>query len=104
MSGGTHHVLPIPEQNGGVPLVAAPLTNGNAPGIHNATVNGFTPGSDDFKLGDFCIDEDRPMKVVVIGAGFSGIIAGIRSVVCSYLFQVYADSSVDFPRKLRIWS
>ena len=31
-----------------------------------------------FKLGDFSIDEDRPMKVVVIGAGFSGINAAIR--------------------------
>ncbi|KAJ7597765.1 FAD/NAD-binding domain-containing protein [Mycena floridula] len=31
-----------------------------------------------FNLGDFCIDEPRPMKVVVIGAGYSGITAGIR--------------------------
>lgn len=30
------------------------------------------------KLGDFSIDEHRPIKVVCIGAGFSGIIAGIR--------------------------
>ncbi|EEB91499.1 hypothetical protein MPER_10131 [Moniliophthora perniciosa FA553] len=29
-------------------------------------------------LGDFCIDEPRPMKVVVIGTGYSGITAGIR--------------------------
>lgn len=30
--------------------------------------------ADAFKLGSaFCIDEPRPMKVVVIGAGFSGI-------------------------------
>lgn len=34
--------------------------------------------NDDFKLGTFSIDEYRPIKVVVIGAGFSGIIAGIR--------------------------
>ncbi|KAI0315332.1 FAD/NAD-binding domain-containing protein [Amylostereum chailletii] len=34
--------------------------------------------ADAYRLGDFCIDEDRPMKVVCIGAGFSGIIAGIR--------------------------
>lgn len=27
---------------------------------------------------DFSIDEYRPMKVVIIGAGFSGILAGIR--------------------------
>lgn len=30
------------------------------------------------KLGDFSIDEYRPIKVICIGAGFSGIIAGIR--------------------------
>ncbi len=29
-------------------------------------------------LGDFCIDEYRPVKVIVIGAGFSGITAGVR--------------------------
>ena len=29
-------------------------------------------------LGDFCIDEYDPIKVIVIGAGFSGITAGIR--------------------------
>ncbi|KAL5493003.1 hypothetical protein ACEPAI_4451 [Sanghuangporus weigelae] len=32
----------------------------------------------EFKLGCASIDEDRPFKVVVIGAGFSGILAGIR--------------------------
>ncbi|KAF9566936.1 FAD/NAD(P)-binding domain-containing protein [Agrocybe pediades] len=31
-----------------------------------------------FRLGEFCIDEARPMKVVIIGAGYSGIVAGIR--------------------------
>ncbi|RPD59865.1 FAD/NAD(P)-binding domain-containing protein [Lentinus tigrinus ALCF2SS1-6] len=30
------------------------------------------------KLGDFAVDEYRPIKVIVIGAGFSGILAGIR--------------------------
>lgn len=25
-----------------------------------------------FKLGNFCVDEPRPMKVIVIGAGYSG--------------------------------
>ncbi|EIW53862.1 FAD/NAD-P-binding domain-containing protein [Trametes versicolor FP-101664 SS1] len=29
-------------------------------------------------LGDFCIDEYKPVKVIVIGAGFSGITAGVR--------------------------
>ena len=33
-----------------------------------------------FDLGDFSIDEYDPVKVIVIGAGFSGIIAGIRCV------------------------
>lgn len=36
------------------------------------------PNGTPFKLGDFCIDEYRPLKVVVIGTGFSGILAGIR--------------------------
>lgn len=36
------------------------------------------PAETGFKLGDPSIDEDRPFKVVVIGAGFSGVIAGIR--------------------------
>ncbi|KAI0720658.1 FAD/NAD-binding domain-containing protein [Fomitopsis betulina] len=31
-----------------------------------------------FKLGDFSIDKHKPIKVVCIGAGYSGIIAGIR--------------------------
>ena len=33
-----------------------------------------------FTLGNFTIDEYRPIKVIVIGAGFSGILAGIRCV------------------------
>ena len=33
-----------------------------------------------FKLGDFAVDEYRPIRVIVIGAGFSGILAGIRYV------------------------
>ena len=33
-----------------------------------------------FKLSSACIDEDRPMRIVVIGAGFTGITAGIRYV------------------------
>ena len=42
-------------------------------GQHNAAGNPF-------KLGDFSIDEYEPIKVVCIGAGFSGITAGIRCV------------------------
>ncbi|THH07656.1 hypothetical protein EW145_g3232 [Phellinidium pouzarii] len=43
-------------------------------GLHE----GVESKTSDFKLGDACIDDDRPMKVVVIGTGFSGITAGIR--------------------------
>ncbi|KAL0951913.1 hypothetical protein HGRIS_008568 [Hohenbuehelia grisea] len=32
----------------------------------------------EFVAGEFSMDDPRPMKVVVIGAGYSGIIAGIR--------------------------
>ena len=35
-------------------------------------------GETKMKLGDFAIDEYRPMKVVCIGAGFTGILAAIR--------------------------
>jgi hypothetical protein len=38
-------------------------------------------GGRKFRLSDFAVDEYRPIKVVAIGAGFSGIIAGIRFVV-----------------------
>ncbi|KDQ31391.1 hypothetical protein PLEOSDRAFT_1036737 [Pleurotus ostreatus PC15] len=43
-------------------------------------VNGDTgkKTSSTFVSGKFSIDEPRPIKVVVIGAGYSGIIAGIR--------------------------
>lgn len=33
-----------------------------------------------FRLSTSSIDEGRPFKIVVIGAGYSGILAGIRSV------------------------
>ena len=89
VSGGTYHVQTAFEQNG-VPPVTASTTNGvpsNAPnGIHASTPNGTASSTGTgFKLGTFCIDEDRPMKVVVIGAGFSGIVAGIRCVAISRL-------------------
>lgn len=35
-------------------------------------------GVSGFKLSEACIDDVRPMKIAVIGAGFSGITAGIR--------------------------
>ena len=39
-----------------------------------------TPRANTFTLGDFAIDEYKPIKVVVIGGGFSGILAAIRFV------------------------
>ncbi|KZT07846.1 FAD/NAD(P)-binding domain-containing protein [Laetiporus sulphureus 93-53] len=50
-------------------------------GLRNdSATNGLPNGPVDnsFQLGDFAIDDYRPIKVVVIGAGYSGIIAGIR--------------------------
>ncbi|KAJ3871890.1 FAD/NAD-binding domain-containing protein [Lentinula edodes] len=45
-----------------------------------SSLNGHTTYSPEnkYKLPSFCIDEARPMKVVIIGAGYSGIVAGIR--------------------------
>nr|VWO94428.1 FAD-binding monooxygenase BOA2 (EC (Botcinic acid biosynthesis cluster A protein 2) [Ganoderma boninense] len=45
------------------------------------SVRAQTPEPQDdgrFTLGSFSIDEYKPIKVIVIGAGFSGILAGIR--------------------------
>ena len=43
-------------------------------------LNDASPTVDAFPLGEFSIDEHKPIKVVVIGAGFSGVIAGVRYV------------------------
>ncbi|KAF2016836.1 FAD/NAD(P)-binding domain-containing protein [Aaosphaeria arxii CBS 175.79] len=43
----------------------------------NATTNGFV-GSSPFALRDAPIENTRPLKVIVIGAGYSGIYCGIR--------------------------
>ena len=40
-----------------------------------------------FKLGDFAVDEYRPIRVIVIGAGFSGILAGIRYLLTPLPFS-----------------
>ncbi|KAH9934327.1 uncharacterized protein B0H18DRAFT_869878 [Fomitopsis serialis] len=37
-------------------------------------------GSRSYKLGEFAIDEHRPIKIVCVGAGFSGIVAAIRQI------------------------
>jgi len=38
----------------------------------------YLQAASSFQAGDFAIDEYRPIKVICIGAGFSGITAGIR--------------------------
>ncbi|KAI0942198.1 hypothetical protein AcW1_002883 [Taiwanofungus camphoratus] len=53
-----------------VNLLAIPKASGDH--------QGGSQEKEHFRLGDFCIDEYKPLKVVVIGAGFSGVIAGIR--------------------------
>ncbi|KAJ3555089.1 hypothetical protein NM688_g2766 [Phlebia brevispora] len=47
-------------------------------GSADSRVESDEPSNQSFKLGDFAVDDYRPMKVVVIGAGISGILAGIR--------------------------
>ncbi|GJJ16031.1 hypothetical protein Clacol_010310 [Clathrus columnatus] len=45
-------------------------------GVH---INGVINHPDiSYQLGDFAIDEYRPVRIAVIGAGYSGILAGIR--------------------------
>ncbi|EIW74531.1 FAD/NAD(P)-binding domain-containing protein [Coniophora puteana RWD-64-598 SS2] len=56
-------------------------SNGNANGVDSGdkpAPNGSLTSTPEFKLGDFAIDESPPIKVVVIGAGFSGVTAGVR--------------------------
>lgn len=48
-------------------------SGGGAPNGLNAPGPGY-----ELKLGDFSVDEYRPFKVIIVGAGFSGIAAGVR--------------------------
>lgn len=43
-------------------------------------VNGQTNGASGFTLKDATVENLRPLRVVIVGAGFSGICAAIRSV------------------------
>lgn len=43
------------------------LSNGTPPG------DAFPEADTGFKLGNFSIDDPRPMKVVVVGGGYSGM-------------------------------
>jgi hypothetical protein len=71
-----------------------------------------------FKLGNFSIDDLRPMRVAIIGAGFSGeciayslfhcscpltlgITAGIRYVSPSDSLRARTDTHLDFCRRFR---
>lgn len=60
--------------NNRIPKMA---TNGYTNGTGTGTVNGHKI-NDLPPLYTHCIDDYRPMKVIVIGAGLSGILAGIR--------------------------
>ena len=52
---------------------------------NSSTTNNMRNGSQNgFKLGDFSIDEYRPMKVIAIGAGMSGILAAIRYSILDF--------------------
>ena len=54
-----------------------------------------------FTLGDFSIDEYRPIKVIVIGAGFSGILAGIRyDPIYRRILLSYSRAGCRFPQKI----
>ena len=102
MSSGIHHIIgdvnTVPSetegqnQAGGSNAGNAPPAPGLTNGVNGVNgLNGAACGPDGtpFKLGNFSIDDYRPLKVVVIGAGFSGITAGIRSVllVCWMYFM-----------------
>lgn len=51
---------------------------GQTPVANNVTAPSHDTPTQQFKLGGFAIDEYRPLRIIVIGAGYSGIIAGIR--------------------------
>ncbi|KAF9469634.1 FAD/NAD-binding domain-containing protein [Collybia nuda] len=69
----TPSIISLPMTNGAV-------ANGNIKTKYHSSTNGAANSSNSstFSLGNFSVDEARPMKVVVIGAGYSGITAGIR--------------------------
>jgi hypothetical protein len=58
-------------------MSAFPNLPSDTPGLHiNGTTNGTSKHS--FKLNDATVENLRPLKVIVIGAGYSGIYCGIR--------------------------
>ncbi|KAI0649239.1 FAD/NAD-P-binding domain-containing protein [Trametes meyenii] len=57
---------------------------------HKASASPHRPP---FILGDFSIDEYKPIKVIVIGAGFCGILAGIRHKIPNIDLTIYEKSA-----------
>jgi ribulose 1,5-bisphosphate synthetase/thiazole synthase len=49
-----------------------------APSLEHTVSNGVNATTWEFELKDAPVENFRPMKVIVIGAGFSGIYCGIR--------------------------
>jgi ribulose 1,5-bisphosphate synthetase/thiazole synthase len=58
-------------------MSAIPNLPTDTPGYH---ANGITDGIGEkpFKLSNTPVENQRPLKVIVIGAGYSGIYCGIR--------------------------
>jgi hypothetical protein len=63
----------VPNLPEGTPLIH---TNGHDNGANG--VNGNLPSASGFTLRDAPIENLRPLKVIVIGAGYSGVHMGIR--------------------------
>jgi hypothetical protein len=58
------------------------LWNGTAAGRSAASAKPVPlQAEESYSTGDFSIDDHRPIKVICIGAGFSGILSAIRYVV-----------------------
>jgi hypothetical protein len=58
-------------------------------------VNGHTNGTSGFTLKDATVENLRPLRVVMVGAGFSGICAAIRLVSRASRYQVDVLTYVD---------
>jgi NADH dehydrogenase FAD-containing subunit len=59
-------------------MSAIPNLPSDTPGIHTNGITNRAPIKSSFKLNDSPVENLRPLKVVVIGAGYSGIYCGIR--------------------------
>ncbi|KAJ3559925.1 hypothetical protein NM688_g37 [Phlebia brevispora] len=59
-------------------ILTVPSQDGTLRNTDTSWPRGERLPKQDVALGDFAVDDYRPMKVVVIGAGISGILAGIR--------------------------